>query len=59
MYRVPAPVLEMSSPTERVVLVDSVGGREGRWEYIDGQFRKETLVDKSLKEVGGGCSSNY
>ena len=46
-------------PNERVVLVDSMGGRAGRWEYIDGWFRRETLADMSLKEVGGGCSLNY
>ena len=46
-------------PNERVVLVDSVGGREGRWGYIDGRFQRETLADMSLKEVEGDCSSNY
>ena len=46
-------------PNERVVLVDSVGGREGQWEYIDGRFQRETLADMSLKEVEGGCLSNY
>ena len=41
------------------ILVDSVGGREGRWGYIDGRFQRETLADMSLKEVEGGYSLNY
>ena len=52
------PSLKCLLPNERVVLVDSMGGREGWWEYIDGQFRRETLADMSLKEVGGDCLLN-
>ena len=53
------PSLKCLLQNERVVLVNSKGGREGRWGYIDSQFWRETLADMSLKEVEGDCSSNY
>ena len=53
------PSLKYPLPNEMVDLDDVVGGREGRLGCTLDRFWSEALVDMSLKEVEGGCSSNY
>ena len=46
-------------PNEMVDLDDTEGGREGQLGCTLDQFWSKALVDMSLKEVKGGCLSNY
>ena len=57
MYRVPAPVLEISSLVNMVGLVDVGGGREGRLGCTYDQFWGKALADRNLT-VGGDCLMN-
>ena len=51
--------LKCPLPNEMVDLDDVGGGREGRLGCTLDRFQSGALVDMSLKEVEGGCSSNY
>ena len=46
-------------PNEMVDLGHGMGGREGRVGCTLDRFQSKALVDMSLKEVEGGCLSNY
>ena len=46
-------------PNGMVDLDDVEGGREGQLGCTLDRFQSEALADMSLKEVEGGCSSNY